>query len=233
MSNCFILVQNLFNKHQNQSINMKKVAFLLLLIASSVQAQNGLDVGALAGINYAHYEYVGDEEVFAEYESGLGYYVGAFISFPVAPKISLAPELLYARQTAKAEATGELGGLISAFLSDPEAEAREDLLLLPIMFRMKLLKFDVALGPQLGYSLSRNVEVISDGATIELDDEIMAELFDYDNDTSDKLSVNLNIDAGYYITKHLKIGARYSYGLLLRDEVRTSVWQLGLSYGIL
>lgn len=211
---------------------MKKLTLLLFIVCCSLQAQNGIDFGALAGLNYSHYEYTGDEDVFANYDEGIGYYFGGFISMPVFPKISFAPELLYARQTAtaKGDVSFLTGGL---FTSTVEADAKEDLLLLPLMFRIKLMKFDLAFGPQVGYSLSRKIDVSAEGFSMELDDEMMSDLFDYDNDTKDKISLNLNIDAGYYITKHLKAGIRYSYGLLLRDEVRVSVWQLGLSYGVL
>ncbi|SFU57383.1 Outer membrane protein beta-barrel domain-containing protein [Pustulibacterium marinum] len=211
---------------------MKKLFLLVLICSTAVHAQDGFDVGILGGGNYAYYEYVGDEDVFAEYDAGLGYYLGVFVSVPIAPKVTFAPELLYARQTVKAN--GNTSDLIGGMFSmDVEADGKEDLLLLPLMFRLNLMKFDFAVGPQVGYSLARNITASAEGISIELDDESMEELFNYSDDPEDRISVNLNFDVGFYLTNRLKIGARYSYGLLLRDEVRTSVWQLGLSYGIL
>lgn len=203
----------------------------------SANAQNGLDIGLLAGVNYSSYKYTGDEPVQnVDYDPGVGYYVGAFISVPMGAKLTFAPELLYSYQTAtgKGDVTALLEelGLTDNFPFDLsegiKLDAQESLLLLPLMFRMKLMKLDVGVGTQVGYSLSRNGDVTSEelNASIDIKDF-------YDEDEEDKYALNLNFDAGYYVTNHLKIGARYSYGLLLRNEVRISIWQVGLSYGFL
>ncbi|GLB51588.1 hypothetical protein NBRC110019_06270 [Neptunitalea chrysea] len=202
-------------------------------------AQNGFNFGVLAGANYASYEYVGDKEIYAEYDSGFGYYIGGFVSIPIGVKLTFAPELLFSYQTAKAD--GDIDDLLALMdltipfnlEGDVNLDATEKIIMLPLMFRMKVTKFDFALGPQISYSLSRklngNAEIF--GFDLDLDDVDVADL--YDEKDSDNFGLNMNIDAGYYITEHLKIGARYSYGVLVRDEMRTSVVQLGLSYGIL
>lgn len=200
-------------------------------------AQSGLGLGILAGANYSSYEYTGDEAVQnANYEPGFGYYAGAFVSIPVGVKLTFAPELIYSHQTATG--TGDVSALLDELgisddipfevSEDIKLDAQESLLLLPLMFRYKISRFDVGFGPQVGYSVSRKIEASSE------EFNLTADVSDYyDEDEEDKFALNLNLDAGFYITNHLKLGARYSYGLLLRNEVRISVWQLGLSYGFL
>lgn len=213
-------------------------AFMLLftfLFFNKLAAQKGLGFGVVGGTNYASYKYSGNKGIKADYDPGFGFYAGAFVSIPLGAKVTFAPELIYAYQTAKGK--GKLEDLLNAFSDEqiPEEygafgnidihlDAKETLIVMPLMFRLKILKFDVGAGPQIGYSISREM----------YNEELNVDAYDLiETKEEDNYSLNMNFDAGFYILDDLKVNARYSYGLLIRDEVRVNVWQLGLVYQIL
>ncbi|GLB47713.1 porin family protein [Neptunitalea lumnitzerae] len=223
---------------------MKKIllnicAFFGLFSTLTLQAQDGLDFGFTAGGNYATYKYVGDRDIYADYDGGFGFYAGAFVSVPVGVKLSFAPELLFSYQTASAD--GDVNDLLDlldyqipiTINGEVNVQATEMIVAAPLMFRLKLSRFDVAIGPQISYALDRSMDATAaiEGMDINLDGVDVEDF--YEEEDRDKLGLNLNLDAGFYLTKKLKLGARYSYGVLIRDELKSSVVQLGLTYGLL
>lgn len=94
-------------------------------------------------------------------------------------------------------------------------------MILPIILEYGLNeKFNLEFGPQFGYSLNREVE---------FDNNPINSGF-IRNDDEEKFELGLGLGFGYSLSNDLGISLRYNYGIIERQNLKTSVIQLGLNY---
>lgn len=203
---------------------MKKTTLLIgimaLLINFKALSQNEpVEFGLKAGLNYS--SLIIDKNLPAETNSKIGFHLGGFLSLGLTDKLRLKPEILFSKQNAEIEYSSNIN---TGDPNDPsfgkkiKAEIKESLILIPIMFDYYLNEsFDLELGPQLGYVINQDVSDNDD-------------VFNYGNGDFEKFEVALNLGAGYNFQENFRIGIRYNYGITKRDNARSSVLQLGLSY---
>ena len=203
---------------------MKKTTLLIgittLIINFSVLAQNeSIGFGLKAGLNYSNL--IINDNIPAETNAKIGFHFGGFLSFRLADKFRLKPELLFSTQNVGIEFSENIN------MGDPndpifgnkfKADIKENLILLPIMADYYLSEnFDLELGPQFGYVINQKVTDNNDN-------------FSYGNDDYDKFEVALNVGAGFTFAESYRIGLRYNYGITERGNNKSSVLQFGLSY---
>ncbi len=161
----------------------------------------------------------------ADYNGGIGFYVGGFVSFNVSEKISIRPELLFSQRGSSFSINGtdiKVFTLDDAFFfTSIDGDIKESLILLPIILKYKLSqKFVLGGGPQLSHSLSRNVEFDNNPFNIGF----------IRNDGSEKFEIGVDLELEYVITNSYGIELRYNYGITERQNLHSSIIQLGMNY---
>ena len=204
---------------------MKKLvlsAAAAVLGIMSVNAQNAnteaLQLGVRAGYNMSNLN--GDTAEDLDTKSLSGFHVGLFTEFPVAPRFSIQPEVIYSTQGARFE--NALG----------EADIRTQYLNVPVLAKFYVADgFNIQAGPQIGFLTGAEWQM--DGAD--------------DIDVSEHMKgtdFGLLFGAGYKLAQGLTIDARYNMGLsnVLDDnseafenlgtnnEWKNGVFQIGLGY---
>lgn len=177
---------------------MKKNILLLVigLVFGFANAQK-IQYGVKAGLSAE--TLIGNIGGIRNFKSKLGYTLGGFAEYKFAEKFSLQPEVLYSWLGAKSDGTINLGG------SKYDVKGVLDLsyLNIPIMVKYYVSdKFNLEFGPQFSFLLDVKSSVTYDGITYKITKESF--------ETSD---IGLNIGGGYDYTKHISLGARYSFGL--------------------
>ena len=110
-------------------------------------------------------------------------------------------------------------GKTHTVISETESKT-EDTEFLPILAEYKLNhRFSLGIGPVFGYSINRKVEY---------DNNSFNEFMD-NNNTSEKFELNLGIDFGYSLN-NIGLFIRYNHGIKERQNLKTSLFQLGLNY---
>ena len=186
---------------------------------------NKIDFGVKAGINYSTLILGNDisSELPASFNGKIGFHIGGFMRYKFSEKLMLKPELLFSTQGA--EYVLNISGIIidpnnPTFNNNYKADIKENLLLLPIMLDYYFNpKFDIEIGPQFAY-------VISNKTTDNNDD------IELSKESYDKFEFNISIGLGYNFTEKYRIGLRYSYAITERNNLKSSVFQLGLQYKI-
>lgn len=187
-----------------------------------VDAQNAnteaLQLGVRAGYNLSNLS--GDLADEIDTKSLSGFHIGLFTEFPVAPRFSIQPEVMYSTQGAKFEGLGS------------EATLRTQYLNVPVLAKFYVAEgFNLQAGPQIGFLTGAEYQV--DGAD--------------DIDVSDNMKgtdFGLLFGAGYKVAQGVTIDARYNMGLsntLDEDanvdegvgtdqEWKNGVFQVGIGY---
>ena len=198
----------------------------IFLITLNINAQDKqIEFGIKGGLNYSGFIDNNDDDIPADYKGKIGFHLGGFIEFKVSEKVSLRPELLYSQQGSNFTIDGADLNIFSPdpiFVTEIDGEIRESLLLLPVIAEYKLNeKLSLEFGPQFGYSLNREIEYdnnpLSFGGFLRNDDE-------------EKFEVGISLGLGYSMTDELGISLRYNYGIIERQNLNTSVIQLGMYY---
>lgn len=204
---------------------MKKLvlsAAAAVLGIMGVDAQNAnteaLQLGVRAGYNLSNLS--GDLADEIDTKSLSGFHIGLFTEFPVAPRFSIQPEVMYSTQGAKFEGMGS------------EATLRTQYLNVPVLAKFYVAEgFNLQAGPQIGFLTGAEYQV--DGAD--------------DIDVSDNMKgtdFGLLFGAGYKVAQGVTIDARYNMGLsntLDEDanvdegvgtdqEWKNGVFQIGIGY---
>ena len=207
---------------------MKK-SFLLIgiiLITLNINAQDKqTEFGIKGGLNYSSFADNNDDDIPADYKGKIGFHIGGFVQFEISEKVSIRPELLYSQQGSDFTINGADLNIFDPnddiFITSIDGEIKESLLLLPIILEYGLSeKFNFEFGPQFGYSLNREIEFEDnplDGGFIRNDDE-------------EKFELGLGLGLGYSLSDDLGISLRYNYGIIERQNLNTSVIQLGMNY---
>ncbi len=202
---------------------MKKTLLLILLtlFALNSYGQNkNLEYGIKGGLNYSSFVDNNDEDFPVDYKGKIGFHIGGFITFSISEKISLRPELLYSQQASEVTIKRP-DGFFQTIMSF-DGNIKESLLLLPIILEYKLSEtFDLGIGPQFAYSINREVE-------FDINSEFNS-LF-ITNDASEEFEVGIDFELGYSLADNYRISIRYIYAITERQNLNTSVLQLGLNY---
>ena len=114
---------------------------VLILFGSAIGA--GMSLGVLGGVNLANVS----ADSLQDNESRLGVAVGIFFDMPIAPSISLQPQLLYVTQGTKLEALGLDAGMKMGYLDLPVLAKYN----IPLMGPLTPSLF---VGPYIGFNLS-------------------------------------------------------------------------------
>lgn len=198
------------------------IAFIFLTL--TITAQNDVEYGLKGGLNYSSFIDNNDDDIPADFKGKIGFHFGGFISIGINDKISIRPELLYSQQGSDFTINGSDLNIFSQddlFITSIDGEIKESLLTLPIILEYALNeKLNLEFGPQLGYSLNREVEFEDNplgGGFIRNDDE-------------EKFELGLALGLGYSLSDDFGISLRYNYGIIERQNLKTSVIQLGLNY---
>lgn len=204
---------------------MKKLvlsAAVAVMAIAGVNAQNNdteaLQIGVRAGYNLSNLN--GDMAEDMDTKSLSGYHIGLFTEFPVAPRFSIQPEVIYSTQGAKFEAFGQ------------DADLRTQYLNVPVLAKFYVADgFNLQAGPQIGFLTG--AEWQADGID--------------DVDVSDNLKgtdFGLLLGAGYKVAQGVTIDARYNMGLSNTfdedadwgenissdNEWKNGVFQIGIGY---
>lgn len=197
---------------------------LTLFTLTSFGQNKAMEFGIKGGLNYSSFIDSNDEDIPADYEGKVGFYLGGFLSFGISDKISLRPELLYSQQGSNFSIGGGDLNIFDPndnFVTSIDGTIKESMILLPIIFEYSISqKFNLGFGPQFGYSLNRE---------IEFDDNPFGGGFLRNDDTED-FEIGLGIEFGYSIAENYGVSLRYNYGILERQNLHTSVIQLGMNF---
>lgn len=199
---------------------------LVLISLTSFGQNKETEFGLKGGLNYSSFIDSNDEDIPADYNGKIGFHIGGYISLGITEKLSIRPELLYSQQGSNFSIGGGDLNIFDPndnFVTSIDGTIKESMILLPIILEYSLSeKFSIGFGPQFGYSLNRE---------IEFDDNPFGGGF-LKNDDSENFEIGLGIEFGYSLAENYGVSLRYNYGILERQNLHTSVIQLGMNYKI-
>lgn len=207
---------------------MKKTVILIgiFLMTINVFGQNEtLEYGIKGGLNYSSFIDNNDEDIPADYEGKIGFHLGGFVSIGISDNLSIRPELLYSQQgsdfTINTVNLNIFDPTDDRFSPTIDGTIKESMLLLPIILEYKVSEaFYLGVGPQFGYSLNREVE---------FQDNLFGDTF-LKNDDSENFEIGVALELGYSMAENYGVSLRYNYGVIERQNLHTSVIQLGFNY---
>lgn len=206
---------------------MKKILVVIGITFSflTTNGQNNIEYGLKGGLNYSNFIDTNTDDIPADYAGKIGFHLGGFVVFGINDAFSIRPELLYSQQRSKFNInTADLNIFNpndELFITSLDGQIEESLFLLPIIVEYSLTKkFSLEFGPQFGFSLNRKIEYDDNFFGIGL----------LRNDDSEKFELGLSLGLGYSLVNDLGISIRYNYGIIERQNLNTSVVQLGINY---
>lgn len=208
---------------------MKKTLLLIgltLFTLTSFGQNRATEFGIKGGLNYSSFIDRNDKDIPADYNGKVGFHIGGFISLGISDKLSIRPELLYSQQGSNFSINGGDLNIFDpndgAFVTSMDGTIKESMILLPIILDYKLnTKFNIGFGPQLGYSINREIDY--DNNSFNFDGFLK-------NNDSENFEIGIGLEIGYYVAANYGISLRYNYGILERQNLHTSVINLGLNY---
>ncbi|MCB4797553.1 porin family protein [Neotamlana laminarinivorans] len=175
--------------------NLFLTAIAVLSFLSITAQEEAIRFGAKAGLNIASLG--GDIE---DYDSKLGFNIGAVAEIPVGEKFAIQPELLFSTQGAKLEESGTDYSY--------EDKLKLNYLNIPVMAKFYVAEgFSIQAGPQIGFLVK---------AESEYEEVYNGETFSGDEDIKDYLKsvdFGLNFGLGYQLSSGIFIDGRYNLGL--------------------
>ncbi|WGH75974.1 porin family protein [Tenacibaculum tangerinum] len=198
---------------------------LFLLTLNTYGQVNLIKFGIKGGLNYSNFADNNNDDIPADYTGKIGFHLGGFVKFGISEKISIRPELLYSQQGSNFTINGSDLNITNpepVFITSIKGEIKESLLLLPVIIIYTLSdKLHLECGPQFGYSLNRKIDYDNNpfnfGGFLK-------------NEKEEKFELGLSLGFGYYLSDDLGISLRYNYGIIERQNLNTSVFQLGMNY---
>jgi opacity protein-like surface antigen len=197
---------------------MKKVLLIVvvtLLGLGNLSAQE-VKFGAKVGLNSSNLR--GD----MDFDSKIGFNVGAFAEISLSDKFIFQPELLFSTQGAKFEGSD----------ANATVSIKVNYLNIPLMLKYGVTdKLFLEFGPQLGFLLSgkSKFEVTYGGETVSEEQDI--------KDSSKSFDFGLNFGASFDVAENIMIGARYNLGLSNindddrdDDKIQNAVFSLSVGY---
>ena len=207
---------------------MKKTLLLigfLLLTLSTYSQDNQIEFGIKGGLNYSSFMDNNDDDIPTDYKGQIGFHLGGFAKFKLSGKISIKPELVYSLQGSNFTINGSDLNIVSQddiFVTSIDGEIKESIILIPIILEYKLnKKLNLEFGPQFGYSLNRDVEY---------DNNPFNFIGFLRNDDEETFEIGIGLGFGYALSDDLGVSLRYNYGIIERQNLNTSVFQLGMYY---
>ena len=208
---------------------MKKLYLLtglLIFVTNITTAQEKTALGLKAGLNYSSFINNKDGAVPADYQGKAGFHAGGFVNFRLAEKLFIRPEVLFSLQGSEFEIDAK-----DTNVNDPEdpifisdgisGKIKESVILVPVMAGVFVTEnLDIELGPQLAWVVNRDVTYENNPYPLAL----------IRNDDSGDFEFGVNAGLGYNFRAHYRIGLRYIYGITERQNLHSSVFQLGLHY---
>jgi hypothetical protein len=110
---------------------------------------------------------------------------------------------------------------IQLYYEETKANIEEYNILIPILFNINLRKFFIEIGPQFGYTISRNITY--------KDAPINSSLI-LKNAGSEKFEIAGAFGFGYKVSKLYDINIRYTYGFTEKQNLQSSILFFGLAY---
>lgn len=203
---------------------MKKVMVMAAVAVfgfSQIQAQDGVQFGVKAGVNFA--KLTGDDVEDADGRTG--FHVGGVAEIPVSEKFSVQPELVYSQQGLQRKT------------NEGEFKLKLDYLNIPVMAKFYVADgFAIEAGPQFGFNVSAKSEVQVEGGNGNEVSEIQREL----EDTVEGFDFGFGGGISYKMATGLFFQARYIIGLtsvyeasdegLFQDDLNNSNLSLSIGY---
>lgn len=178
---------------------------------SQAQAQEGVQFGVKAGVNFA--KLTGDDVEDADGRTG--FHIGGVVEIPVSEKFSVQPELVYSQQGLQTEYDFE--GI------NVEEKWKLDYINIPVMAKFYVAEgFAIEAGPQFGFKASAKYEAEGGGESVE-------------EDLDDVAGFDLSLGAGvsYKLANGLFFQGRYMFGLSNVDDSDESGFEDDLTNSVL
>lgn len=176
--------------------------------------------GVKAGLNISNFS--GDVE---DNKSRIGFQLGGFAEIKISDKFSIQPELLYSAQGANSKEVDNANDYTF------EEKINNSYLNIPVMAKFYVTpKFNVEVGPQIGFLLSSKTKFEESLAGVSVSAK------EDTKDVFESTDFGLNFGLGYDLTEKLSIGGRYNLGLsnIVKDagdfKVQNSVFTFSLGY---
>jgi outer membrane immunogenic protein len=200
------------------------VALLATMTVSQAQEKSEtVKFGAKAGLNLSSASV--KNSIDSDINVLTGFYLGGFVSIPVASKFTFQPELLYSMQGYK-EYLNDRGNIF-------DAKVELNYISVPMVFQYNFVdKFYAEVGPQLDVLMSAKASqtstYVSSNTTKTRDDIDVKEFYK-------SFVVGVDLGVGYHITDNVFANVRYHLGVsnsLDSEEtkVKQRVLQIGLGY---
>jgi len=169
---------------------IKKISLVMALVATITSLSFGqLKYGVKGGLNISNLKMTFSGTTITN-QNRTGFMVGGFAVYSINDKISIQPELLFAQYGCKLD--GEM------WYSDTDIDLKQNYLSIPIMFNYSLGAITLSVGPQIGYLLSADVDVDTDGV----------DPMDFFN----TMDFGITMGGAYEFENGFGIGARYYLG---------------------
>lgn len=179
---------------------MKKLilaAFVAVVGIGEMSAQanmEALQIGARAGYNHANLR--GDTPEGMNTQALGGFHLGLFVELPVAPRVSIQPEVLYSTQGAKLE--GSVAGVST------ETTIRSQYINVPVLAKIYVVEgLNLQVGPQIGFLTGG--EITGRVGGVESTSDV--------TDSMNSIDFGAVVGAGYKVANNITIDARYNFGL--------------------
>ena len=203
--------------------NQLTILVLFFIISFSINSQNSdIEFGVKGGLNYSTYT---SGLPVIEFDRALGYYIGGYGNFSINDKFKFQAEIL-----AESHKVDFSINLIDVILPETSGESinpnvkgeiKELSISVPLLAQYYFTrKFYLELGPQMGFIIDKEGK-IEESSESE------------NGNNYDKFDFGLSTGAGFKITEKLGISVRYYFGIIERDDVKSSVVNVGISYKIL
>lgn len=175
---------------------MKKLILCAAIAAfgfTTIQAQDGIQFGAKAGVNFA--KLTGDDVEDADGRTG--FHVGVLAEIPVSEKFSVQPELVYSQQGLQQDFEGV------------ESKLKLDYLNVPVMAKFYVADgFAFEVGPQFGFIM--NAETSFEGGGDSVDVDVKDDVAGFD--------LSLGAGLSYKMATGLFFQGRYMFGVSNVDD---------------
>ncbi len=214
----------------------KNLLFLSLLFSTASFAQSTTSFGIKAGLSNSGIKGETSTQLndlidktggMVSTQNRNGFYAGVYASIPLDETISIQPGINYVQRGYNMKGDLNIKGL--GFLgANAKAQLQTDYIEIPLLVKLKLDKFEVFAGPQVGYLMNANVKTTAGLLGINL----LNKDFDVSNQFN-KWDAGLNFGLGYKITDNIDVSAGYDFGLSKVDANKNlSAYNRGVKVGL-
>ncbi len=206
-------------------ITLRKTLLLTIVCAFTVQfckAQNE-KFGVIGGVNYSRI--VGGSQLIDVATSGrIAYNIGVYSEFALNSNISFSPRIKFSSQ-------GYVHELFQSEFETMEIANRFNFINFPAIFKFRIYdELNLQIGPQVGFWLDGNAEIIKSDSG-----EFLGDKTELSSDS--KIDFGGNVGISYNLTDRFIIEGTYYHGLsdfvgfdFRVDESKNSVFQFNMMY---